>query len=91
MGDDLLAAVTDHDDQALRFELAGRGQHVTEHAAAAQLVQDLGGAGLHPGALTGGEDDYSSRAHLRRLLGVADGTVGLRRRRQMADDLREHQ
>ncbi len=60
--DDLLPQVTDHHDEPPGFELRGGGQHMADHAPPAQLVEDLGGTGLHPCALTCGEDDHGSRA-----------------------------
>ena len=53
----LLAPVPDHHGQLPRLELPGRLHHVADQRASAQLVQDLGGGGLHPGAPAGGEDD----------------------------------
>ena len=70
---DLLPRVPDDHDQPLRGQLLRRGQRVPEQRPAAQRVQDLGGAGLHPGALAGGEDHHCGRgsfAHAQtRLLG----------------------
>ena len=58
----VLAQVTDHHDEPPGFELRGGGQHMADHAPPAQLVEDLGGTGLHTCALTCGEDDHGSRA-----------------------------
>ena len=52
-----IALVTDHGHDALRRELAGHLQGVAEHGTTPDLMQDLGGLGLHAGALTRGQDD----------------------------------
>ena len=58
-----LAAVPDDDDGVLGVQAGGRGEDVAEHRASGEAVQDLGGAGLHPGALAGGEDDDREQGH----------------------------
>ncbi len=60
--DDLLAPVPDDDDKALRLQPPRGGEHMPEHAAPAQLVQDLRLTGLHPGALARGENDDGGRS-----------------------------
>src|SRR5690606_31463473 len=60
--DDLLAAVADDHHEPFGTQFAGGGQYVAEHGSPAQLVQHLGGAGLHPGALARGENDDGGRA-----------------------------
>ena len=57
----LLPVVADDDHELLRFELADRGDGVPEQGPPGQGVQDLGGTGLHPGALARGEDDNRGR------------------------------
>jgi hypothetical protein len=57
MGTDLVGAVTDHDDGALRAERRGGGQYMADEGTAEQRVQHLRQRRLHPLALTGGEDD----------------------------------
>ncbi len=72
LGPDLLPAVPGDDHRALRVELAGRREHVPEHAASAQRMQHLGNPRFHPGALACGEDYDSGRArfaHAASLLG----------------------
>ncbi|GAA1739067.1 hypothetical protein GCM10009710_19200 [Aeromicrobium alkaliterrae] len=54
---DLLAAVTDHGDGAVRPEACDGGQRVADEREPADLVQDLGALGAHAGAGTGSEDD----------------------------------
>ena len=72
LGTDLLPAVPGDDHHVLRIELAGRREHVPEHAATAQGMQHLGNPRFHPCALACGEDYDSDRArfaHAARLLG----------------------
>jgi hypothetical protein len=54
---DLLAAVADHRDQVLRVDVQRSGEHVADHAAAAQLVEHLHPLRLHPGPAAGRQDD----------------------------------
>jgi len=61
LGSDLAAGMADHHDQARGLELARRGQDVPQHRAAADRVQHLRGAGLHPRALTRRKDDDRGR------------------------------
>ena len=72
LGADLLPAVPGDDHRALRIELAGRSEHVAEHAATAQGVQHFRNPRFHPRALARGEDYDSDRArfaHAASLLG----------------------
>ena len=55
---------------------AGGGERVGEEAPAGQVVQDLGSARAHPGALTRSEDENggrAGRAHALVLLSGGDG------------------
>ena len=52
-----------HDDRAAPGGLLGGIEHEVDHRAAAQLVEDLGRARLHPRAETGREDDGDGPAH----------------------------
>jgi hypothetical protein len=61
VGGDGVALVADDDGEPLRVDPARGGEGVPEEASSADAVEHLGGAGLHPGALTCGEDDDSSR------------------------------
>ena len=63
-----LAAVSIHDADATRSQLARRVQHMGQQRTAAQTVQHLGQVGAHALALAGGEDDD-----------VHDRRIGLRR------------
>jgi hypothetical protein len=54
---DQVALVADHDGEVLGADRPGRGDRVADEGPTPDPVQDLGGGGLHPGALTGGEDD----------------------------------
>ena len=72
LGADLVPAVPGDDHHAVRIELAGRREHVPEHAAPAQGVQHLRNPRFHPCALARGEDYDSDRArfaHAASLLG----------------------
>ncbi|OIQ86786.1 hypothetical protein GALL_313750 [mine drainage metagenome] len=67
-GADLLGAVADDDDAALRVELRGGIQHVREQRAPGQRLQHLGPRRLHAGALAGREhDDVQRRLGLKRV------------------------
>jgi hypothetical protein len=57
--DHLLAPVPDDHNDLLGFEDLGGGQHMTEHAATGEFVEDFGGPGFHPGALTCGANPGS--------------------------------
>ena len=57
VGGDQVALVPDDDGEVLGADGAGRGDRVAQQGPAPDPVQDLGGRGLHPGALTCGEDD----------------------------------
>ena len=75
----LVALMTDHRHDLLRLEHRHRGQHVADHAAPADPVQDLHGLGLHPGAATGSQDDHGQvvrRRHERSLRLERSGSPG---------------
>ena len=57
VGADLVAPVTDDGDDPLGLDRGHRGQHVADHAAPADGVEDLHPLRLHPGAAARGEDD----------------------------------
>jgi hypothetical protein len=68
--DDAVALVADHHADVLGPGLPGGPDRVADQRQATDAVQNLGCRGLHPGALTRGEDDDSSRAggaHAREL------------------------
>ena len=54
---DLVGVAADHHQQALGGDPLGHLLDVAEHGQAADLVQHLGAARLHAGALAGGQDD----------------------------------
>jgi len=54
--------VADHDGEVLRVDASCGSYRMAEERAPPDGVQDLGGGRPHPGALTCGEDDDSSRA-----------------------------
>jgi hypothetical protein len=62
MCDDLVAAMADDDGQVLGLERGRRRDGVADEAATAELMQDLGDIGLHPGALARCENDHGGRA-----------------------------
>ena len=54
---DALALVAQHDDELAGAGALGGGERVHEERATADLVEHLGGAGLHAGPGAGGQDD----------------------------------
>jgi len=58
---DQLAGVPDNGHEVLGLDVQGRGQHVTDHAPAADGVQHLHQLRPHPGAAPGGEHDHRHR------------------------------
>ena len=69
-----------HHDEADRIRLAPGGQHVPEQGLAADLMQHLGGVGLHPRTFARGQDDDRSRTahtHLAVLLGCCSPDAGI--------------
>ena len=80
VADDLIAPVTHHDDEFCRVQFAGCGQHVIQHAPAADRMQDFREGGLHPRPRTRGQDDHGGRtahAHVAVLLVAAPRLTGL--------------
>ena len=73
VGLDLLAQVTDHDDDVLRLQRGGGVDGVAEHRVAGDLVQQLGARGLHPLALAGRQDDDGGDRARRRVWVGVDG------------------
>ncbi len=81
---DRVPLVTDDDDGVLSAKGLGSGEHVPEQGASQERVEHLGGARLHPGALTRGEDDHGGRAaqgHSGWLLAGDGGSDGRAERR----------
>ncbi|GLH98294.1 hypothetical protein Pa4123_35690 [Phytohabitans aurantiacus] len=74
MRGNLLGAVANDHDRALRAERLGGRENVADEGATEQRVQHLWERGLHPFALTGGENDDGARAgrgHERAPVGAA--------------------
>ena len=83
VGDHLVAAVADDDNEMFGVERFGRLDRVADQASSADGVQHLGDRRLHPGALARGEDHHGGRAggaHAGALLGgtSAGGPTGPR-------------
>src|SRR5256885_14021054 len=76
---DGVTAVPDDDDQVFRVEGADRTDDVAEQRAVENLVQHLGGRGLHASAFARGKDDDRGRTR-RAHAGGAPGS-GCRRGR----------
>ncbi len=53
--------VVDHDEGPFGRKGQGVLQGVFDHGLSGDLVQDLGGFGAHPGAVTGGQEDGDKR------------------------------
>ena len=62
VGDDLVAAVADDDDEMGGLQRAGSSDGVVDQGPATDRVQDLRDRRLHPGALAGSEDDHGGRS-----------------------------
>ncbi len=62
LGGDVVAARPDDERDRLDPGGADRRQHVRQHRAAGDRVQDLGTRGAHPRPLAGGEDDGEAAA-----------------------------
>ena len=60
-GAHLFPRVPHHDHEPLRGELARRRERMPEQGPPRHRVQDLRGAGLHPGALARGKDHDCGR------------------------------
>ncbi len=57
LGANVVPARTHHDGQTLDAGVGDARQHMREHGAAGDLVQDFRKVGFHARALAGGEDD----------------------------------